>query len=254
VKGLQKWVVSVNENKHEIVLEGVKMSGKATIGIDGVRNEYMPVLIKKAMLYPLDIDGSEIILKLDLNNRPLGIIQDGKYVGTDIPAEHEIISSYRAAMQDSAPLIQRNKIQMRSFQTFVVFTYLNPILLLLHSPFIFPFSAIVPQVIVEFGLYNYLDVYPAPNIFLYIVIALVIASVYLLLYILAMKRTWPIVVTLIFVAIDTASVLFFAVADFSHFIIDIVFHGWVLWSLIKLIITRRKKVRMDPAKDLITSA
>jgi hypothetical protein len=44
-------------------------------------------------------------------------------------------------------------------------------------------------------------------------------------------------------AIDTLVVLMLAIDDFTSYIIDIAFHAWVIWSIVKLIGIRRKRAR-----------
>lgn len=247
---MRQWDIFVGDTKHEIAFEKVKLSGKALISVDGQSGFCTPVVVKKVgMLYAFDIDGSEIVLKLDMHNKPQDIIQDGVYLETGQPVEDEVLAAFRTAALNQDPLIQSDKAQMGSFLSFVILTFVNPILILLDAPFVFPFSAIIPQLIVEFGMNNVLDLYPAPNLFLCMMLALIFASAILLLYLLAVKRTWPVIVTLVFVSIDTAVVVFLAVGEFTYFIIDIAFHAWVLWSLIKLIRTRGKikKSKAAPA-------
>lgn len=82
-----------------------------------------------------------------------------------------------------------------------------------------------------------------------IAVAVIFASVYLVLYLLARKKTWPIIVGLILMAIDTLVVLFLALDDFSYYIIDIAFHAWIIWSFVKLIGARRKRAKENDASS-----
>ncbi len=73
-----------------------------------------------------------------------------------------------------------------------------------------------------------------------LLIAFLITSVYLVLYLLGRKRDWPIITALILISIETLVLLFFAIADFTGFLLDIAFHAWVLISIIRLYTIRLK--------------
>lgn len=136
----------------------------------------------------------------------------------------------------------------------VVFTLINLVLLITNSNTYFLFSAIIPYYIVdlamllcgkypaefytgEFAGMEYLD-----NSFF--VTAIVMAAVILILYLLswfyAKKPSvgWM-VFALVFFVIDTLAMLWLSGIS-SDMILDIVFHGWVIVSLINGIISYSK--------------
>ena len=159
------------------------------------------------MFYLLEIENSEVILKLDLKNKPVGLVQDGVYLETGLPIEEAAALALRSSAQTGDPLAQKEKGGMGSFLTMVVLTYVNLVLILLNASISFPFSAMVPPVIAGAALTEYSETASMPVLIIGIAIAVIFASVYLLLYLLARKRTWPIVIALIFMAIDTLVVL-----------------------------------------------
>lgn len=234
---MQKWDVIVNGNKHEIIYEGSKMSGKARIRVDGISKTYAPVFVKNiGMFYFIDIEESELILKL-VHDGPQGLAQDGVYLETGLPLEEDAVEGFRAALESHDPLTARNKAAMGSFLTFVILTFVNMLLIAMDAPFSFPFSATVPQVLFGLGWYPLDFMLPVPQAAL-IAAAFICVIAYLLLYILARKRTWPVLTALILVAIDTALLIYLSIGDFTTNIIDIAFHAWVLWSVIQLYRTR----------------
>ena len=128
----------------------------------------------------------------------------------------------------------------------LVFTLINIVLLVTNSNTYFLFSAAIPYYIADLGMFL-CGKYPAeyylsefPNMeFLdssFLVVTLVIAAVILVLYllswILAKKpRVGWMIFALVFFVIDTVGMLLlFGVS--SDMIMDIVFHGWVIVSLI----------------------
>lgn len=248
---MHTWDVLVNGVRHEISFERCRFSGKADIRIDGNLSTYSPVVVKNVgMLYPLEIENSEVVIKLDLQNKPAGLIQDGIYLETGLPIEEAAALALRSSAQIGNPLMQKDKAGMGSFLAFVVLTYVNLVLILLNAPLSFPFSAIVPPIIAELALFGYAETASMPILLIGLVIAVIAASVYLVLYLLARRSTWPIVVALIFMAIDTLIILFLSIDDFASYIIDIAFHAWVLWSLARLISIRRKKATADDVSSV----
>ncbi len=237
---MHHWTVQAGDKTHEIVFEDRKVSGNVKLRIDGTLKEYQTVFVEQAgTLCPFDIDGSELILKL-LDNTPMDLIQDGIYLETGLPVEPEVVDGYRSALQ--APykeLPAKNKAAMASFLTFVILTYVNIALGIIGTGLNFPFSAIIPQILIELAWYPS-DFSLAVPAGILIFAAFLIASVYLALYLLSRKRDWPIMTALILIIIDTVVLLFLSIGNFADLIIDILFHIWVLTSMIKLYTTRRK--------------
>ncbi|WP_444659952.1 hypothetical protein ACRQV7_06945 [Caproiciproducens sp. R2] len=193
------------------------------------------------MFCPFEVDGSEIILRLDLKNHPVGLILDGVYLETGTPMEETVLSAFRSAQESQNPIIANDRAGMGAFLTFVGLTYVNLILILMNASLSFPFSATVPQLVLGIAL-SWNEESPSTVLFVSgIVLSVIFASVYLLLYLLAKKRFWPVVATLVLVVLDTLVVLYLSLDDFTFYIIDIVFHAWLMWSLIKLIGARRKQ-------------
>lgn len=236
---MQTWYVDVNNERHEITYEGRKVSGNVKLRIDGTLKEYPAVFVDNVATFcAFDIDGSELLLKL-MDDRPLGLIQDGIYIETGLPLELEAIEGYRTALQPQESLLIKHKAGMGSFLTFVLLTYLNLFLIIIGSPFSFPFSADVPQFLMILGWYSLEGSISFIPLML-VITSFVFASVYLILYLLAKKRTWPILTALILIGIDTVVVILSVAGNLAHGIIDLVFHAWVLWSIIRLYITRRQ--------------
>jgi hypothetical protein len=234
---LGKWEVIVNDESYSITFEGCKVSGKASLKINDSPVLLSPTVVKGiGIFYLFEIGDSEFILKLDLNNQPAGLAREGVYLETGLPIEEEAITALRESIYASQSQAQKERARMGSFLTFVGLTYLNLILIAVDASISFPFSAFVPQIIMGFGLYGELPISPV----IMVLAAIAIASVYLGLYLLARKWTWPILVTIILIILDTIVIVFFAVDDFSSYIIDLAFHAWVVWSLAKLLAFRAK--------------
>ena len=238
---MHRWDVFVNGTNHEIIFEGCKLSGKAKIRIDQTLNEVPLIPVKRIGMFCLfEVEDSELVLKLNMNNKPLGLVQDGRYLETGLPIEEEAVAVFRSTASLD-PLAQKDRVEMGSFLTFVVLTFVNLLLIAINASVSFPFSAFVPQVIIGIALSVYEELLSVPFLIGGIAIALVVSSVYLVLYLLARKKLWPIVVALTFVVVDTLVLLFLSMDDLASSLIDIAFHAWVIYSLSKLIGIRKKR-------------
>lgn len=127
----------------------------------------------------------------------------------------------------------------------LIFTVVNILLLVTNSNSYFLFSAYIPYLLADLGMYL-CGKYPAefygeeyalaeflPGGFLVVmlVIAAVILALYLLSWIFTKKgsKGWM-VFALVFFSVDTG-VMFFLNGISTDMIIDVVFHAWVIYSL-----------------------
>ena len=147
----------------------------------------------------------------------------------------------------------------------VVFTLINSVLLFTGSDSYFLFSASIPYYFTLFGLLytgrmpadwyeGWDDFVPDPDTVLavYLGIAIIAVVLYALCWLLSKKKGYGwLIVALVMFAIDTAGM--FYLAGFSaDMILDIVFHGWVLVSLVSGVITA-KKLKKLPEEDPVAA-
>lgn len=126
----------------------------------------------------------------------------------------------------------------------LVFTVINVVLLITNSNTYFLFSAYVPYMIVDLGMLL-CGMYPieyygtefasleflGKGVFVAImVIVAVILALYLLCWIFSKEITGWMVTALVFFCVDTAIMLLLN-GIVSDMIIDLIFHGWVIFSL-----------------------
>lgn len=124
----------------------------------------------------------------------------------------------------------------------VIFTVINSVLLLTNANSYFLFSAYIPYFSVDLGMYL-CGLYPQEYYYgdeeflgteilaVFIAIAAVIVILYLLCWLFGKKKKigWVIFAMVLFVA-DTAFLLYNSGFS-SEYILDIVFHAWVLFSI-----------------------
>ncbi len=158
-----------------------------------------------------------------------------------------------ASMSQREILEAKYKSSVSNLLLVIIMSAVNMVLLLANSNTYFLFSAFIPYVMVDYGMYicgmypaeYYYDVqdmvFADKSVFaLVVIIAVVIVLLYLLCWFFAKKKKvgW-LVFALVLFAIDTLSM--FALTGFStDSIIDIVFHFWVVFYLINGIVTYSK--------------
>ena len=148
----------------------------------------------------------------------------------------------------------------------VAFSAINVVLLIVNANSYFLFSAFVPYFIADLGMY-YSGSYPedyyydvadmefADKTFLIICIAVAVAVIllYLLSWFFARKKKvgWLIFASVLF-CIDTVA-MFIITGINADMIMDIVFHAWVVFSLINGVVTYFKLKKL-PEQEVIEEA
>lgn len=170
-------------------------------------------------------------------------------------------------LQNTNPgvLINRYRSARHNLLSVIIFTLINTVLLATNSGYYFLFSAFVPYMLVDLGMY-YCGLYPAEYYLEFssgmefadntlMIICAVIAAVILVLYLLSWifskkNRVGWLIFSLVLFVIDTATMLFMVV-DISECIVDILFHAWVIISLIMGIIShfKLKKLPAEPVLE-----
>ena len=158
----------------------------------------------------------------------------------------------RRAMQDN-----KVKAAHAAFFTLVMFTYVNVFAIFFDADFNFPFSVSLPWLAWGEAMYW------GASWIAGFVVALLVSTVFLVLYLLSKKRTVPVIITIVLMFIDTALLALSYMNDLSFGmdgfallasgIIDLLFHVWVTASLIQLLIAQKKYKKMfsniDEASD-----
>lgn len=184
------------------------------------------------------------------------------------------MASFFSKNQQAAPVSQRTLYQNKynsarsNLMLVVLFTVINIILLVTQSNSYFLFSAFIPYIIVGEGML-FCGMYPAEfyadelagmefmdkSLFtVMLVIAAVIVAIYLLCWIFSKKNKvgWLVAALVLFV-VDTVGML--VLSGFSSdSIIDVVFHIWVIWSLISGVIAYNKLKKLPEEEEVVVVA
>jgi len=113
------------------------------------------------------------------------------------------------------------------------FSVANIVMYLLEASFYFPFSAVFPSFAMGFGQ-GMTEEYGAGAYFIAgIFVGVVAASFYLICWLFSKKHKEFLLVALVLFCIDSLFLLWIAAFGFeASLLIDIAFHGWVIYSLI----------------------
>lgn len=148
----------------------------------------------------------------------------------------------------------------------LLFTAVNLILLVSNANSYFLFSAYVPYFLVDLGMY-FCGMYPAevygpdyssmqfssPVVFaVFLGIAIVILALYLLSWIFSKKgRVGWLIFAVVFFVIDLIALIYFLGLSTDH-IVDIIFHFWVIVSLMMGIVSHFKLKKL-PVEEIVIS-
>ncbi len=167
-------------------------------------------------------------------------------------------------MSEKQKLTNKYNTSRNNILLIVVFTLINSVLLFTGSDSYFLFSAAIPYYMTLFGLlytgrmpaewYEGVEEFiPDPDSVLvfYLGIAIIALVLYALAWLLSKKKGYGwLIVALIMFVIDTAAMFYFT--GFSaDMILDIVFHAWVIISLISGIITAKKLKKLPEEEPTV---
>lgn len=143
----------------------------------------------------------------------------------------------------------------------IAFSVINIVLLVANSNTYFLFSAFIPYFLVDVGMF-YTGTYPEEYYYglgftefldkSFLVVAVVIAAVVLVLYLLCWlfakkKKIGWLIFAVVMACIDTVAMLVLGGIAMES-IIDIIFHAWIIFSLINAVVTynKLKKLPEEP--------
>lgn len=146
----------------------------------------------------------------------------------------------------------------------LAFTLINIVLLFAKANTYFLFSAFVPyQMVVEgmyycgklpeeayAGYYHQMDFLNDSFLYTMVAIAAIILVVYLLCWIFSKKyKSGWLIAALVFFLLDTLALVLMTYTDIANNIVDYVFHGWVIYSLISGI-SANAKLKALPEEEI----
>ena len=154
-------------------------------------------------------------------------------------------------MQEIEKLQKRVNTAKHTIILVAALTIVNTILIAVNADMVFTFSAYVPQLVTFIFADMALEMQADSYLYIGIAIAILMALLYLALWFGAKKKAGLLIVALVLFGIDSAVLLYDLVSYFdSSFIIDVVFHAWVIYDLI-LGISSYSKLKKLPVEETL---
>jgi hypothetical protein len=178
-----------------------------------------------------------------------GEIAPALYVG-GVPVSIGQVTETSPLSQQAAPekISEQEALQRKvkngrsSFLTMIALTAVNIVLILINADVSFPFSASLPQFFVMFGQGLFTESNATMGYSISIFISLLTVGVYLLLFYLSAKHIGAMIAAIVLFLIDTflLAVIAFYLNALSSFVIDFIFHAWVIWSMGSMLAAKRR--------------
>ncbi len=146
-------------------------------------------------------------------------------------------------------LTQKVNTGRHSLLLIIIFTVINLFMIIGDTGRYFLFSASIPYELTFLGaLMTYQETGAILGVYTYtaLVISAAILALYLLCWLLSKKRAAWYVVALVLFALDTLFMVYINLEYIGEYIMDIVFHVWVLWELWQAISAGKKLKNMPP--------
>lgn len=240
-----QWFITDGQSEFFIEYSGTTPGGQAKITINGNADTYYLSLVNNTGYFvTLPCGSKECLLKVSLDGDLVELLVDGVVQDRLPPAvsDNPVVDADNAWSPQFALQQKRVKSGMSSFLSLIILSLVNIVLILFQAPISFPFSIFTSVAAVEIGSYI---AEKAGNPLITaggIITAVLIIGAYALFYFLAAKRTWPIWIAFGLILFDTLLLLLYAVISeaFVTFIIDLAFHIWIIWSLARLGLAKKK--------------
>lgn len=113
----------------------------------------------------------------------------------------------------------------------IAMSVINIIFIAAQTGTYFLFSASIPVVVTDLGVYLYAETGVTASLIIFAVIALALTLPYLLCWIFSKKHFAWMIAALVYFCLDTVCMLYLFLGDLSA-ILDVVFHAWILYYLI----------------------
>jgi len=251
------WKITLADKEYKIQYQSGKPSDFVKVSINGEVKEYIPTLVKSVGNFAkLGIADQDVVLKLSLDGKTASLLVDGRNIDGQEASQPSHNLSRPTGRLNNRPTGRpgrgpTNAIQRKignglvSYVIFVGFTYVNLILLSLNINMSFPFSAMMPQIPVYVGQQMYIEEGVLSSLIVGVALSLAFASIYLLLYFLSRNRLRPLLITIVFIGIDTLVLFFLSLENIGSSLIDFAFHVWVLFTLINLYKARVAMNKID---------
>lgn len=153
-------------------------------------------------------------------------------------------------------MLRKHNVCRSNLLLLIIFTVVNIVLIAVNSESYFLFSAFIPYFITllgaQFGGFGGESFLSAPVFYVALAISAVILIVYLLCWIFSKKHIAWLIVALVLFSVDTLCMLalYLMTGGIAEAILDVLFHGWVLYYLISGVVAYFKLKRIPEYEDI----
>jgi hypothetical protein len=245
-----RWLIQAESVNTLVEFSVPAPRGQVKVSINGTTDTYimsqfgetgfftlLPCGTRKCLLQ-VSLDGTTAALYVDdALQTPLSVSD-----GTAVPGQ-----ATAPVMSDSSLLQKKIKSGMGSFMTLILFSVVNMILIFAKATIEFPFSIFAVSFSTQLGQAFSESYANKAFIWVSVIVAIVIIAAYAVLYALASRHAWPVWLAFGLIIADTILmlVIVFVLTSFNmSVLIDLAFHGWIIWSLLQLGLSKQKLKQM----------
>lgn len=163
---------------------------------------------------------------------------------------------FKANVQNTAPMSPREEVEMKykrsraNLLLVIIVSVVNLFTLALNGSY-FLFSASIPAIPVELAMpMTEEEVVVFSDFIVPIIIGIILTVPYLLCWVFSKKRAGWMIPALVFFSFDCLYILMLTLIEPTAFIIDILFHAWVMFYLITGVINGFKLKKMPEEEPL----
>jgi hypothetical protein len=123
----------------------------------------------------------------------------------------------------------------------IVFSIVNAVLVIFNATINFPFSIIFPTISIEIGKILRVETNSPAPYYIAIALSVICVGVYFLFHFLSKKSPVFYIALLVLFSVDSILLLIFTALAFEiSLLIDIAFHGWVMYYIVMAVICSKK--------------
>lgn len=238
------WDSKINGSDYLIEYVETNFMGKVTLMVNGELTKYIPTKQSGQGNWVLFNCGKkECLLKISLDKKTAEVYVNGKPLSEnpvieDIEGEEDITHS----AFESVELNRKVRNGTGSFFTIIVLSVINVFLTLFNAPVSFPFSIFSANFALGMG-FSFNEEFGG-TIILIVATAIAFAMIafYAVLYFFSIRSMAAIWIAFAFLIMDTLGLVAFGFLsqEIVSMLIDIGFHGWILWSVLQLGLAKKK--------------
>ncbi|MHB1485580.1 MAG: hypothetical protein ACYCYI_13110 [Saccharofermentanales bacterium] len=231
-----KWNTKLNDTEYFIEFSGMTFFGYVWLSVNWKKNKYLTIYRKDSGYWVVFNCGSaECMLNIEKDRKTCHIYQK------ESPDENPEVKIF--PVFETVALNKKIRSGNSSFFTILVLSLINIPMVIFNSPISFPFSLFFPTLLISIG-YGISDEVGGNAIIVAASIFFAVCCI-LFFFVLYFFSSKSIIVTWISFGLLIMDTLILSGTSIlsgtlSFYIVDIVFHIWILWSVLQLGLAKNK--------------